>query len=82
MTDAVYALAREVFNLDDGFPLSDGLGVGAVPGWDSLGTMKLALAVEERFGVELELEDIAELGTLGDLRRALLQRGAAGAERE
>jgi acyl carrier protein len=75
--DPVYSLAREVFELEDSFPLSDRLGVGAVPGWDSLGTMKLALAVEERFGIQLALEEISELGTLGDLRQALKQRGVA-----
>lgn len=82
MMDPVYSLAREVFKLDAGFPLNDELGIGAVPGWDSLGTMKLALAIEEQFGVQLELEEIAELSTLGHLRRALRQHGAVRAERE
>ena len=82
MMDTVYSLAREVFKLEPEFPLNDTLGIGAVPGWDSLGTMKLALAVEERFGVQLELEEIAELATLGDLRRTLQQHGAFRAEHE
>jgi acyl carrier protein len=78
MSDPVYRFAREVFGLGDSFLLNDSLGAGSIPGWDSLGTMKLALAIEERFGIHLELADIAELNTLADLRSTLSRCDCSG----
>lgn len=45
---------------------------------DSLGRVQLASAIEQRMGVELDDEQIANLATLGDLRKAIVQREASG----
>lgn len=39
--------------------------------WDSVQQIYLVLALEERFGVQLALEDIEELKNLGDVARAI-----------
>ena len=38
-----------------------------VASWDSVQQIQLVLALEERFGVQLELEDIERLRTIGDI---------------
>ena len=76
MAEAITTLVREVFELNDEFPLDDSAGAGTVPGWDSLGTLNLVSAAEEKFGVEFDLEDIAALNTVADLRRVLEKNSA------
>jgi len=39
--------------------------------WDSVQQIYLVLALEERFGVQLALEDIEELKNLGDIAKAI-----------
>lgn len=75
MNDVLKRLVRDVLELNEETPLDETSGVGSVPGWDSLGTLNLATAAEEAFNVEFDLEDIAELHTLADLRASLRKRG-------
>ena len=71
MSEPVFALVREVFELEPTFPIDDSSGPGDIPGWDSLGTLRLVTAAEERFDLEFDLEDIAELTSISDLRRVI-----------
>lgn len=71
MAEPIFALVREVFELEGDFSLDDASGARTVPGWDSLGTLKLVTAAEERFEVTFDLEDIAGLMTIADLRRVI-----------
>ena len=78
--DVLYEFVREVFKLTDGYELSDSLGPGEVPGWDSLGGINLINSLQERFRVELSLEDMARIGSIGDLRLILIDKGVLGAD--
>ena len=71
MAEPIIALVRDVFELNESLALDDSAGPGTVPGWDSLGSLRLVSAAEERFGVEFELEDIAEMLSIADLRRVI-----------
>lgn len=71
MAEPIVSLVREVFELRESFALDESAGPETIPGWDSLGTLKLVTAAEEKFGVEFQLEDIAELLTIADLRRII-----------
>jgi long-chain acyl-CoA synthetase len=69
-TDSLIGLISEItgFNgsrKDDALSLSEDLFL------DSLGRVQLAAALEQRLGIELGEEEIVEMVTLGDLRRAV-----------
>jgi acyl carrier protein len=74
ISDRVFELAREVFSLESEYLLEETFGPEDVPGWDSLGTLRLVSAAERAFGVEFGLEDIADLTSLGHLRKVIEER--------
>jgi acyl carrier protein len=49
-----------------------------IPDWDSVSQVKLVLAVEEAFAVELSMDEIVSLKTVGDFERVLAARGISG----
>lgn len=68
---------REVLD-DPTVVLSDGLGVGAHPDWDSVATVQIVLAAEADLGVRLTTDEVATLRTASDVvqafERALARR--------
>lgn len=52
------------------------LAAGDVEKWDSLGHFNLILAIEEKFKVKFETENIAELLTVGKIQEQLQTLGA------
>lgn len=71
----VESLIRDTFKLSDALKLSDNLGPGDIPGWDSMGTLNLLSAVEAKFGVSLGLEDMARMDSIASLRAVLSEKG-------
>jgi len=70
----VSAIVRSVFGLKE-LPLPDA-GPGQVPGWDSLGALKLLLALEEAFGVTLTEHDMMRAKSIADLDAVVQEAGA------
>jgi acyl carrier protein len=67
ITSQVQALLAEVFEV----PLEQvtpELEFGDLPQWDSLGHMDLMMRLEERFGLEISTEAIAELVSVPAIR--------------
>jgi acyl carrier protein len=60
VTGQVQALLAEVFEVPIEQVTAE-LEFGDLPQWDSLGHMDLMVRLEERFGVEISTETIAEL---------------------
>jgi acyl carrier protein len=60
VTSQVQMLLAEVFEVPFE-QVTPELGFGDLPQWDSLGHMDLMVRLEERFGVEISTESIAEL---------------------
>ena len=60
LTGQVQALLAEVFEVPTE-QVIPALEFGDLPQWDSLGHMDLMMRLEERFGVEISTESIAEL---------------------
>ncbi len=56
---------------------ADSLSPPQVRGWDSVGHMTLVLTLEQTFGVEFAPEEIAELSSVGAIKRILARHGAA-----
>jgi len=48
----------------------------AIPGWDSLGTLSLIAALDERFDIHLSEQDIESLQSVADLLDILRRHGA------
>lgn len=55
--------------------VADDMSPKTVANWDSLATVKLFVALEERFGLELSLDEMAELTNIGAIRRLLIAKG-------
>jgi acyl carrier protein len=47
-----------------------------IPGWDSLGTLSLIAALDERFDIHLSEEDIEGMQSVSDLLDILRRHGA------
>jgi acyl carrier protein len=60
VTSQVQTLLAEVFEVPFE-QVTPELAFGDLPQWDSLGHMDLMVRLEERFGVEISTESIAEL---------------------
>lgn len=43
------------------------LGVGDVPQWGSMAQMAIIVALQNKFGVKIPMEDLFDLATVGDL---------------
>jgi acyl carrier protein len=63
LTGQVQTLLAEVFEVPIQ-QVTPELEFGDLPQWDSLGHMDLMMRLEERFGVEISTETIAELVSL------------------
>ena len=47
-----------------------------IPGWDSLGTLSLIAALDERFDIHLSEQDIEGMQCVGDIFEILRRHGA------
>ncbi len=47
-----------------------------IPGWDSLGTLSLIAALDERFDIHLSEQDIEALQSINDVFEVLRRHGA------
>jgi acyl carrier protein len=74
MHDKLKTIFAETFALNgDGF--ADSLSPDNVPGWDSLGHLKLVAAIQEAFAVELEVDDIMRMENVASIKEVLSSRG-------
>ena len=66
-------IARILGDLFDVAPAQcvDSLSPKQVDGWDSVGHMTLVLTLEQTFSVEFAPEEIAELSSVGQIKRML-----------
>lgn len=57
--------------------VTDDVGFGVTPEWDSVNHISLMLAIEEAYGITLSDDEVVELTTVGAIR-SHLARGARG----
>jgi acyl carrier protein len=67
-------LLADVFLLDED-SLADDLTRAEIDTWDSLGTVSLALGVDETFGYHMKPEEAIGLESISDLVALLRERG-------
>lgn len=59
-------LLRDVFE-DDALTATDALTAADVEGWDSMGNVRLFLAIEQEFGVRFSAGEIGAIKNVGEL---------------
>ena len=73
---AIPGVVMRALGLDTEPPLD--AGRDQIPQWDSLGTLKLVLAIEEAFGVELDARELLHLRSIGSLVPIIEHARASG----
>lgn len=68
LTDEVFAIVREVLQLDEDTPISLDTTPDDVAEWDSLGWLNIVNAIEKRFLFEVPLEKMADFKSIADIR--------------
>lgn len=70
----IVGILVEVFGLpDEG--ITDDLTMKDVETWDSLRHMRMIVAVEESYGIQLEFDEIVSMQSVGAIKQVLSKRG-------
>ena len=72
----LFDLLEEILLIDEN-RYRDEYGPDEIETWDSLATVNIAAAVGKTFGYAMPPEQMAELESIGDIRRALRSAGIA-----
>ncbi len=73
----VYAILTELFHelfADDSIVLTPDTTADDVSGWDSFNHLNIIVAVETRFGIKLQTNEIEGLTNVGDMARLILTK--------
>jgi acyl carrier protein len=78
--DATWATLVGVFRtiFDDDVVISESTTARDVDGWDSLNHVRLVVAIEKAFKVRFGSGEVSALKTVGELRRRIEEKRAAG----
>lgn len=72
--DRLTAVFRDVF--DNPALEIDGLSRATYPEWDSLAQVKLIIGIEEEFDVKFTIDQVANLGSVDEIRQLLPGNGS------
>ena len=65
--EQIFEVFLSALDLPDDFELTPESAYEEVPGWDSLGHMRIIAELEEVFDIEFELEEIVDQNTLAKI---------------
>ena len=74
MEDSLIRVFAEVLLVDE-LSLSDESSPNSVAHWDSLAAMRLVVAIEEGYDVELSTKEIMKMSSIGFARAVLKSKG-------
>jgi acyl carrier protein len=74
LSEQVQVLLADAIQVPPDMVTSD-LSFGDLPQWDSLGHMELMIRLEERFGIEINADTIAELVSIPEICSYLERNG-------
>ncbi|ALA85206.1 MULTISPECIES: acyl carrier protein [Stenotrophomonas] len=57
--------------------VSDDLRYNTIPQWDSIAHMSVVAALEEAFGVMIDMDEVIDMSSVGKAREILRKHGAA-----
>jgi acyl carrier protein len=65
----------DALNVKDIVTINDEMGPDEIENWDSLGHIDLVTALEEQFGINIDVIDISRMYTIGDIKKTLKKYG-------
>jgi acyl carrier protein len=68
---------RDIFD-DPALTITPATSAADIAGWDSVAQVKLVLAIEEEFGVEFNIDEVAAFRTVADFEHVIVARHVAG----
>jgi acyl carrier protein len=68
--EKVLTILEEVFGLS-GDQITDDIAYNSFQAWDSLKHLQMVAMMEEEFGIELEMDDIIDMSTVGKIKEIL-----------
>ena len=71
--ERVKKIVKETFNLKDE-KIEDSWTSEDIAGWDSLGHLKLVMAIEKEFNVKFEIEDMFKIQSICDINDFLKKK--------
>lgn len=57
--------------------INDDLRYATIPQWDSIAHMSVVAALEEAFGVMIDMDEVIDMSSVGKAREILRKHGAA-----
>lgn len=75
--DKLNKILCDVFNIRDDSYTKDELGPDEIEGWDSLAHVELITALEESFGIAIDVIDVSRMYNIGDIKNVLKKYGVA-----
>ena len=73
MDDKIRTVFNSVFQIPPD-QVQDSLSPEGVPGWDSLGHIRLVTALQELFGIEFEVDEIMRMETVAEIKKIISAR--------
>ena len=74
--DQVIAAFAQTLGIDAG-QVTDELRYNTIPQWDSIAHMSVVAALEEAFGIMIDMDDVIDMSSVGKAREILRKHGAA-----
>lgn len=74
--DKVVAVFARVLGIDPA-TINDDLRYATIPQWDSIAHMSVVAALEEAFGVMIDMDEVIDMSSVGKAREILSKHGAA-----
>jgi acyl carrier protein len=76
MDEALLTVFQEALQLE-ALPDPSELKYNEYPGWDSVGHMTLVAAIEDRFGIMMETDDILDMSDFAKAKEIVTRHGAS-----
>ncbi|MCX6901175.1 MAG: acyl carrier protein [Verrucomicrobia bacterium] len=77
MQEKVQTILVDVLHIP-ALQVRDSLAMKEVETWDSMRHMELVASIEQTFGIELTMDEIVSMISVGDIKRVLRGRGLEG----
>ncbi|MGH6987276.1 MAG: acyl carrier protein [Caulobacteraceae bacterium] len=74
MIGSIESIFADELGIDPGL-LGDDFAYNATPEWDSASHMVLVLAIEEKFGVEFDPDEVVSMTSIRKIREILARKG-------
>lgn len=73
--DKVISTFAEVLGIPQA-QITDDLRYASIPQWDSIAHMAVVTALEEQFGIMIDMDDVIDMNTVGKAREIVHKYGA------